>query len=125
VVLPTMGAYLSLAHIGRPLRVVSVILRARGRVGELRLPAILAFTEYAMPETPHHVAQVPPGGVRTPEPLSCPVCHVAPLRGRQTVRSPRCRAKRHRQRREERWQAQIQDVKSLLHAAVTNLENAR
>jgi hypothetical protein len=46
------------------------------------------------------IAQEPLGSVRTLERLSCPVCDVVPL------------------------QAQIQDVKSLLHAALTKLENA-
>jgi predicted nucleic acid-binding Zn ribbon protein len=78
-----------------------------------------------MPETPHHVAQERSGSVRTLEGLSCPVCRIVPLRGRQTVCSPRCRAKRHRQRREDGRQAQIQDVQSLLHAALMKLENAR
>ena len=78
-----------------------------------------------MSQTPHHVAQERSGSVRTLEPLSCPVCRVVPLRGRQTVCSPRCRAKRHRQRREDGRQAQIRDVKSLLQAALTKLESAR
>jgi hypothetical protein len=78
----------------------------------------------AMSETPHHIAQGGSGSVRTSEPLSCPVCRAVSLRGRQSVCSPRCRAKRHRQRREDRRQAQIQDVRVLLHAALTKLEGA-
>jgi len=56
-----------------------------------------------------------------------PVCRATPLRRRQTVCSPRCRAKRHRQRQAESRQAQIQqiqDVRSLLQAALTRLEDA-
>ena len=55
----------------------------------------------------------------------CPVCGRVELRGRQTVCSAACRRRRSRQRSKEARQAQIQDVKSLLHAALTKLENAR
>jgi hypothetical protein len=54
-----------------------------------------------------------------------PVCRIAPLRGRQTVCSPPCRAKRHRQRREENQPAMIHGVRSLLQAALATLEDAR
>jgi hypothetical protein len=74
--------------------------------------------------------EVPAESVRTPSDgllvvSLCPVCRRAELRGRQTVCSAACRRRRSRQRSEEARQAQIQDVKSLLHAALTKLENAR
>jgi len=97
----------------------------RGRAGPA---AVVAFTEYepavrleaarahgwepvaglsnprespsSLMEMTSDIAQEPLGSVRTLERLSRPVCDVVPL------------------------QAQIQDVKSLLHAALTKLENA-
>ena len=45
---PTMGAHLELAHVARPLRVVSVILRPWTDVGlaTAHPPYVEAFTEY-------------------------------------------------------------------------------
>ncbi len=64
-------------------------------------------------------AQVQPTGVRTPlrgdsEGASlCPVCGQRPLRGAQTVCSPRCRVSRSRQRREQA--RQVRDRAILEH----------
>jgi len=152
--MPTMGARLDLRVEGveDPLTVVGVTLRPVPDGPGLRPPSIdvllllgAAGRRGARPgwllarqgasaargarlapcrRCPPDVAQEHSGSVRTPEGLSCPVCRTAPLRGRQTVCSPRCRAKRHRQRRAESRQAQIQDVKSLLQATLTKLEDA-
>ena len=65
-----------------------------------------------MPEV-HRGAAEPPGSVRTPALLSCPICRTTPLRGRQTVCSPRCRAKRHRQRRDEARHARDAEIREL------------
>ena len=44
--MPTMGAYLTLAHVRRPLRVVSVVFRPRAHGDESTSPTVVAFTEY-------------------------------------------------------------------------------
>ena len=44
--MPTMGAFLALAHVARPLRVVSIVLRPRADTGVPAPPSVVAFTEY-------------------------------------------------------------------------------
>jgi hypothetical protein len=44
--MPTRGSHLELAHVPRPLRVVSVVLRPRAEVGVLAPPSVVVFTEY-------------------------------------------------------------------------------
>ncbi|MBI5627526.1 MAG: DUF2116 family Zn-ribbon domain-containing protein [Candidatus Rokubacteria bacterium] len=72
--------------------------------------------------------KVSPPGVRTPlraDPeaaILCPVCGAAPLPGRQTVCSPRCRARRHRQRQEAAQRAREEGVRALLVEALRRLE---
>jgi hypothetical protein len=44
--MPTMGASLSLAHVGHLLRVVGVVLRPRADTSVSTPPAVVAFTEY-------------------------------------------------------------------------------
>jgi len=75
-----------------------------------------------MPETPHHVAQEPLEGVRTPEGLSCPVCERTPLRPRQTMCSGKCRAARWRRQREATREARDRKIRELLEAALKKLE---
>src|SRR4029450_9241864 len=70
-----------------------------------------------MPKTPHHVAQDRPGGVRTPDGLSCPVCRETPLRRRQTVCSGKCRAARWRRQQETTREAHDREIRELLKAA--------
>jgi hypothetical protein len=61
----------------------------------------------------------------------CPVCRERPLRGAQTVCSPKCRAARHRQRRDAARQQRDAEVRALLEAALqllattTEQENTR
>jgi len=59
--------------------------------------------------------------VRTHEGLLCPVCRRAPLLGRRSVCSPACRAKRHRQGREQARHARDREVRGLLEAALRRL----
>ena len=75
-----------------------------------------------MPETRPEGVRTLPHAILIGSP--CPVCREHPLQGRQTVCSARCRARRHRQRRAESRRAQIHDVRSLLQAALTRLEDA-
>jgi len=44
--MPTMGAYLSLVHVPRPLRVVGVVPRPRADLGVVAPPSVIVFTEY-------------------------------------------------------------------------------
>jgi len=44
--MPTIGAYLSLVHVPRPLRVVGVVLRPRADLGVVAPPSVIVFTEY-------------------------------------------------------------------------------
>ncbi len=44
--MPTMGAFLALANVARPLRVVSIVLRPRAETGVAAPPSVVAFTEY-------------------------------------------------------------------------------
>jgi len=44
--MPTMGAYLSLVHVPRLLRVVGVVLRPRADLGVVAPPSVIVFTEY-------------------------------------------------------------------------------
>lgn len=82
-------------------------------------------TPSIMPTTPSDVAHAGSEGVRAPEALSCPVCRRKPFRGRQRVCSARCRAKRHRQVREAERQVQVCEVRALLQAALTKLEDTQ
>jgi len=71
--MPTMGAYLGLAHIARPLRVVSVILRPWTDVGlaTAHPPYVEAFTEYeaaaSLEDAKAHGWELMPGLPRPPE----------------------------------------------------------
>jgi len=58
--------------------------------------------------------------VRTLGEIKCPVCRAVPLQGRRSVCSPRCRAKRHRQRRE----TQAEELRRLLHDARRTIDDA-
>jgi len=75
-----------------------------------------------VPDPPGQKAATSPqsrsSSVRTPDGLSCPVCRTKVLRGRQTVCSPRCRAKRHRQRREEEGRKRDVQMAEYLQAAL-------
>ena len=70
-----------------------------------------------------YVATAPLQSVRTREELSsCPVCHVVPLRGRQTVCSPRCRVKRWRERQQLAQTAKEREIRELLAQVLRRLE---
>ena len=69
-----------------------------------------------------------PEGVRTRREVSspCPMCQ-GPLKGRQTVCSPRCRAKRWRndsRRRAQGREMRDEEIRALLAAALRKLEEA-
>ena len=71
--------------------------------------------------TPHHS----PGSVRTPIMVaSCPICG-APLTGRQTVCSAKCRIARSRRRREAKQQERDAKVRLLLTEALELLSEAK
>ncbi len=86
--------------------------RRRGRVADASMSNLTADGE------------VQPTGVRTPlrgdsEGASlCPVCGQRPLRGAQTVCSPRCRVSRSRQRREQARQVRDGKIRQLLIRAL-------
>lgn len=71
--------------------------------------------------------EVPLPGVRTPlrgdagGATLCPTCRRAPLRGQQTVCSPRCRVRRHRERRDAARRARDREIRGLLEAALRKL----
>ena len=72
------------------------------------------------------------GGIRTDEPLSligsrCPVCQERPIRGRQTVCSGSCRAKRWRARKVEHLRASAsrdEEIRVLLETALKKLRES-
>ncbi|PYP38232.1 MAG: hypothetical protein DMD46_02635 [Gemmatimonadetes bacterium] len=80
---------------------------------------------------PANRAEVPAAGVRTPlrgngeGATLCPICRERPLRGAQTACSPRCRARRHRQRQDEARRARDAEVRALLLTAQESIEAAR
>lgn len=53
--------------------------------------------------------------------MLCPVCRECPLRGAQTVCSPKCRAKRHRERRDEARRLRDEEIRGLLESALRKL----
>jgi predicted nucleic acid-binding Zn ribbon protein len=64
----------------------------------------------------------PSGSVRTPSMVgSCPICG-QPLKGKQTVCSPKCRIERSRRRREAERQNELAKVRLLLRDALRLLE---
>ena len=85
---------------------------------------------------PHSTAAPPLSSVRTQEPVAehsrvlCPVCKAAPLRrpqergGRQTVCSPRCRARRWRAAQAGQLAEREQQVCALLLTAQESIEAA-
>jgi hypothetical protein len=79
-----------------------------------------------MPE-PLRAPESGPEGVRTEDhaPLvgsRCPVCRERELRGRQTVCSARCRAKRWRQAKHQIQRSRDNEIRSLLETALKKLD---
>jgi predicted nucleic acid-binding Zn ribbon protein len=62
-------------------------------------------------------------GVRTADPLLCPVCRKITLQGKQTVCSGKCRARRHRGHKAKAAQvAGLRQAAALLMAEAERLE---